>query len=254
MAQQATARVLIYTATRGYRHDSIPASIEALQARASKINVEYDATEDQHWFTDDRLTQYDAILFLNNSGDVLDEAGKAAFQKYLNSGGNFVGVHCASACFYNDKWFQKEIGALFDYHPDICTATYDVVGPPHPATSMLPARWELYDEVYNFMQDPRKVGATVILTADESTYSDPGERKYDHGSPHPTAWFQERGAGVALGGIAGRSFYTSLGHCIETWQNELFLEHVLAGIQWALQSGTTKAYNPNALIGNAAAS
>lgn len=69
MAQQATARVLIYTATRGYRHDSIPASIEALQARASKINVEYDATEDQHWFTDDRLTQYDAILFLNNSGD-----------------------------------------------------------------------------------------------------------------------------------------------------------------------------------------
>lgn len=33
-------------------------------------------------------------------------------------------------------------------------------------------------------------------------------------------------------------------------QNELFLEHVLAGIQWALQSGTTKAYNPNALVGN----
>ena len=32
------------------------------------------------------------------------------------------------------------------------------------------------------------------------------------------AWFQERGAGVAPGGIAGRSFYTSLGHCIETWQ------------------------------------
>ena len=69
MAQQTTARVLIYTATRGYRHDSIPASIEALKARASKINVEYDATEDQEWFTDDRLKQYDAVLFLNNSGD-----------------------------------------------------------------------------------------------------------------------------------------------------------------------------------------
>ncbi|PCH42554.1 class I glutamine amidotransferase-like protein [Wolfiporia cocos MD-104 SS10] len=253
MSQQSTARILIYTATRGYRHDSIPASVEALFAKASSINVQFDHTEDQTWFTDERLKTYDALLFLNNSGEILDEPGKAAFQRYLDSGGNFIGVHCASACLYNDEFFKKEVGALFDYHPDICNAVFDVVDPSHPSTSMLPARWELYDEVYNFMSDPRGVGATIILTADESTYSDPGERKYDHGTPHPTAWFQERGAGVQPGGVAGRSFYTSLGHCIETWQDELFLAHVLGGIQWAIQSGTTKAFNPNALVGNSTA-
>ncbi|KZT06168.1 class I glutamine amidotransferase-like protein [Laetiporus sulphureus 93-53] len=253
MAQQATARILIYSATRGYRHDSIPTSIEALQAKAASINVQFDATEDQSWFTNNRLKEYDALLFLNNSGEILDEPGKAALQKYLDFGGNFIGVHCASACPYNDEFFKREVGALFDYHPDICTAVYEVAGPSHPSTSMLPARWELYDEAYNFMSDPREVGATVVLTVDESSYKDTGERKYNHGTPHPTAWFQERGAGVQAGGIAGRSFYTSLGHCIETWQNEVFLAHVLGGIQWAIQSGTTKAFNPNALVGNSAA-
>ena len=32
------------------------------------------------------------------------------------------------------------------------------------------------------------------------------------------AWYQEKGAGVQSGGIAGRSFYTSLGHLDEIWQ------------------------------------
>lgn len=79
--------------------------------------------------------------------------------------------------------------------------------------------------------DPRNVGAVVILSADESSYvgklvcflyililsffSDTGTRK-NQGLPHPTAWYQEHGAGSS--GTAGRSFYTSLGHKNETWQ------------------------------------
>ncbi|KAI0951417.1 hypothetical protein AcW1_008465 [Taiwanofungus camphoratus] len=147
MSQRATAHILIYSATRGYRHDSIPASIEALKAKASSINVAFDATEDQSWFTDDRLKQYDAVLFLNNSGEVLDDAGKAAFQKYLNLGGNFIGIHCAAACLYETEFYQKELGALFDYHPDICNATVNVIGPAHPSTDVLPRQWDVFDEM-----------------------------------------------------------------------------------------------------------
>ena len=33
-------------------------------------------------------------------------------------------------------------------------------------------------------------------------------------------------------------------------QDKLFIAHVLAGIQWAVQSGTTKFSNPTALVGN----
>ncbi|GBE88536.1 ThuA-like domain-containing protein [Sparassis latifolia] len=246
-----TARILIYSATRGYRHDSIPMSIEILNVKGPSINVQFDATEDETWFTDDRLKEYDALLFLNNSGEVLDEAGKAAFQNYLNLGGNFIGIHCASACLYECEFYRKEIGALFDYHPEISTGVIEVLDQNHPTTKMLPPKWEVFDEMYNFRSDPRSVGAKVILIADETSYKDDGERKYDHGTPHPMAWYQERGAGVESTGTAGRSWYTALGHGEETWRDDLFIAHVLAGIQWALGSNTTKAFNPNVQVGNA---
>ncbi|KAI9570524.1 ThuA-like domain-containing protein [Boletus coccyginus] len=245
------ARILAYSATAGYRHDSIEPSIEAFKAKASSINVQFDFTEDKRQFTDENLAKYDAILFLNNSGIILDDTGKAALQTYLNLGGNFIGVHCASDALRDTPFFEKQIGAYFDYHPDIQESVVDVVDDTHPSTKMLPPHWKLVDEMYNFQSDPRAVGAKVLLTADESSYSDPGERKFDHGAPHPIAWYQERGAGVEPGGIPGRSWYTSLGHCIEIWSDDLFLGHVLGGITWALDSKTTRAFDSNAKVGNA---
>ncbi|KAI0648914.1 trehalose utilization-domain-containing protein [Trametes meyenii] len=250
-AQSSVARILIYSATRDFRHDSIPTAVDALVAQGPAANISFDHTEDQGWFTDDRLQQYDALLFLSNTGEVLDDTGKAAFQKYLDLGGNFIGIHSASDCLRNTTFFQKELGAAFDYHPELQNATVDVVGPSHPSTSMLPKAWAVRDEMYNFKSDPRSVGAVVVLSADESSYTDPGPRKFDQGTPHPTAWFQEHGAGVDDGSTAGRSFYTSLGHLNETWHNDLFLAHVMGGIQWALQSNTTRAFSPEAKVGNA---
>ncbi|KAI0833696.1 class I glutamine amidotransferase-like protein [Trametes gibbosa] len=252
-AQSSVARILIYSATRDFRHDSIPTAVDALVAHGPAANITFDHTEDQTWFTDDRLQQYDALLFLSNTGEVLDEAGKAAFQKYLDLGGNFVGIHSASDCLRNTTFFQKELGAAFDYHPELQNATVDVVGPSHPSTSMLPKAWSVRDEMYNFKSDPRSVGAVVVLSADESSYIDPGPRNFEQGTPHPTAWYQEHGAGVDNGGTAGRSFYTSLGHLNETWQDELFMAHVLGGIQWTLQSNTTRAFNPDGTVGNSTA-
>jgi len=114
---------------------------------------------------------------------------------------------------------------------------------------MLPAEWHIQEEMYNFKSDPRAIGATVVLSANESSYVDTGARNFNQGTPHPSAWFQEHGAGVESGHIAGRSFYTSLGHLNETWQDELFLSHVFGGITWVLDSGTTKASNPAADLG-----
>ncbi|KAH7884676.1 ThuA-like domain-containing protein [Phlebopus sp. FC_14] len=245
------ARVLVYSATAGYRHDSIEPSIEALKAKASSINVEFDFSEDKSLFTDENLGKYDAVFFLNNSGIILDEAGKIALQNYLNLGGNFIGVHCASDALRDTPFFGRQIGAYFDYHPDIQESVVDIVDSTHLSTKMLPARWKLLDEMYNFQSDPRAVGAKVLLIADESSYSDPGERKFDHGTPHPIAWYQEHGAGADPGSIAGRSWYTGLGHCTEIWSDELFLGHVLGGITWTLGSNTTRAFNSNGKVGNA---
>ncbi|KAJ2922845.1 hypothetical protein H1R20_g14231, partial [Candolleomyces eurysporus] len=249
-AQHFAPRVLIYSATAAFRHDSIPTAIAALKANSASINVTFDDTEDRTDFNDINLANYDGVVFLSNTGEVLDESGKTALQNYLNNGGNFIGIHSASDSLRNTTFFVRQIGARFDYHADLQEATVNVIGPTHPSTSEVPEAWTLRDEMYNFDADPRDLGSVVILSADESSYTDNGPRRYDQGSPHPLAWYQERGAGVDASGIAGRSFYTSLGHLNETWQDATFLSHVLGGISWALQSNTTRAFNSSGLVGN----
>ena len=44
-----------------------------------------------------RLARYDAVVFLNTSGDVLSEAQERAFRTYVEAGHGFVGVHAAAA-------------------------------------------------------------------------------------------------------------------------------------------------------------
>ncbi|KAF8907327.1 trehalose utilization-domain-containing protein [Gymnopilus junonius] len=252
-AVQATqARILIYSRTLGFRHDSIPVAINALKTKQDSINVAFTSTEDPSQFTDSILSSYDALVFLSTTGEVLDSDGVASFQKYLNLGGNFLAIHSASDTLRNTTCYTKELGAVFDYHPALQNFTVDVVGPSHPSTSMLPAQWNVQDEAYNFESNPRALGAIVVLSANESSYVDTGVRRFDQGTPHPTAWYQERGAGVQQGGAAGRSFYSSLGHLNETWQDELFMSHILGGISWVLQSNTTRAFNSSALVGNQA--
>nr|VWO99763.1 Epl1 protein (Extracellular small protein 1) [Ganoderma boninense] len=208
--QTNVARILIYSATADFRHDSIPTAVDALVQLGPDSNIAFDRTEDKTWFTDDTLAQYDALLFLSNTGEVLDDAGKTALRHYLDLGGNFVAVHAASDALRNTTWYQEEVGAAFDYHPEITNANVDVVGPSHPSTAGLMSVWPVRDEMYNFKSDPRAIGAVVVLSADESSY---------------TAWYQEHGAGIDANGTAGRSFYTSLGHLNETWKDSLFLGH-----------------------------
>ncbi|KAF8604684.1 class I glutamine amidotransferase-like protein [Ceratobasidium sp. AG-I] len=242
-------RILIYSATAGYRHESIPTAIAALKQLGQANNIDFDATEDKALFTGSNLPKYDALLFLSNSEEVLDDSGKQAFQSYLNEGGNYIGIHAASACLYNTTFYQKEVGALFDYHPEL-QPTFVIVDRTHPSTSMLPDRWTFTEEAYNFRSDPRLVGAKVVLSVDETSYTDNGVRNYTQGSPHPIAWYQERGAGSEDIPSAGRSFYTSLGHLSSTWGDQTFLAHILVGgIQWTLASNTTRAMNSNGQVG-----
>ncbi|KAL1679945.1 trehalose utilization-domain-containing protein [Schizophyllum commune] len=254
----STPRVLIYSATEQFRHDSIPTAVQALKDAGYSASITFDATEDKSLFTDDNLKQYDALVFLSNTGEVLDDDGIAAFQKYLNLGGNFIGIHSATDCLNTTEFYGREIGAYFDYHPELTNATVDVLDRSHPSTSMLPEQWQVRDEMYNFKSDPRNVGAVVILSADESTYNG----GFIHRSlslhvltermkiPARGTWYQEKGAGVQDGNTAGRSFYTSLGHLNETWNDDTFMAHVMGGIKWALEANTTRAFNSSASVGN----
>jgi len=244
----STPKVLIFSATNGYRHESIPAAVASLQRAGPAQNIFFIDTEDSTQFNDENLSQFDAILFLMNcdkspEDPILDSAQQQALQNFLNAGGNFIGVHAGNACLYGTSFFERAAGALFDFHPEIGVATFlNNIEPDHSTVSMIPQRWTFTEEVYNFKSDPRSVGAKVVLTVDQPD-GDPCATI--HGSPHPITWYQERVAGVdpAFVHTAGRSFYTSLGHLSSTWEDPIFMAHVMAGIKWAV-SGTGGGANP----------
>lgn len=69
LQQTAVPRILIYSATRDFRHDSIPTAIQAMRNSQSSINAEFDNTEDQTQFNDQVLVEYDLLVFLDNTGE-----------------------------------------------------------------------------------------------------------------------------------------------------------------------------------------
>src|SRR5258708_40151279 len=92
-----TARLLVYTRTTGYRHDSIPAGVGALRGLDG---YSADATEDPAVFRAATLREYAAIVFLSTSGEVLDEAGREALTGYMAARGAWLGIPGPSTTQY----------------------------------------------------------------------------------------------------------------------------------------------------------
>lgn len=212
-------RVLVFTATAAYRHDSIPAAARAVQGLPG---VEASHTEDPAALHD--LGAVDVVLFLSSSGDVLDETGRSSLRRFVEGGGGFAGVHLAAGTEPSWPWFGELLGARFTAHPEGCQdAHVRVVGPAHPSTAALPDPWAFTDEWYAFGE--LRDDLTVLLTVDESTYA-PAECTME--PVHPQAWCREVGA--------GRSWFTALGHSEAAWTDDTFLGHVAGGIAYAAGS------------------
>jgi cytochrome c len=211
--------ILVFSKTTGYRHDSIPDGIAAIRALGAEHGFAMDDTEDAGRFTDAGLAPYRAVVFLSTTGDILDAAQKAAFERYIRSGGGFAGVHSASDTEYGWAWYGRLVGAYFKSHPAIQPATIRIADPEHASTSGLPQQWQRTDEWYNFRSNPR--GAVhVLATLDEATYSGG-----TMGTDHPIAWCQTVGK--------GRSWYTAMGHTAASYAEPLFRRHLLGGIESA---------------------
>ena len=214
-----TFKVLVFSKTEGWRHASIPAGISAIEQLGLNNNFTVDATEDASVFTLSNLVNYDVVIFLSTTGDILNTAQQEAFEAYIRQGGGFVGIHAASDTEYSWPWYGQLVGAYFDSHPEIQTATIEVADRVHPSTKHLPEYWDRTDEWYNYKENPRgKVH--VLATLDEDSYSG-GNMGYDH----PIAWMHEFDG--------GRSWYTGGGHTNESFSEPDFLEHILGGILYA---------------------
>jgi cytochrome c len=213
----ATFSILVFSTTEGFRHDSIPAGIAAIQQLGRQLGFAVDATENAASFTDAVLAQYKAVVFLSTTGDVLETAEQSAFERFIRGGGGFVGVHSAADTEYDWPFYGALLGAYFAGHPDIQMATLQVEN--HPSTSALPRLWVRRDEWYNFQKNPRG-NVDVLATLDERTYSG-GTMSPDH----PIMWSHTY--------EGGRAWYTAGGHTTESYAEPLFVDHLGKGILWA---------------------
>jgi type 1 glutamine amidotransferase len=226
---EPAAKILVFYKTAGYFHSSIPVAISALQKLGNENNLVVDTTKVAANFNPATLAKYQAVVFLNTTGDVLDNAQQQAFEQYIGAGNGFVGIHAATDTEYGWPWYNGLVGAYFKDHPAIQQATIRVTDKNHDATAALPDTWARTDEWYNFRDlDP---SVQVLANIDEQSYSGGS-----HGSSHPIAWYH------AYQG--GRAFYTAGGHTDGSYQEPLFLQHLLGGIQYAA-GNSKRVLTPN---------
>lgn len=218
-AGEGSPSILVFYKTAGFYHQSIPDGLAALQKLGSEHGIAVDTTKDAGRFTAEGLKRYNAVVFLNTTGNVLDTVQQAAFEQYIRSGNGFVGIHSATDTEYSWPWYNKLAGAYFSSHPRIQDARIQVVNKKHVSTQHLPDVWERKDEWYNFKD--MNTGVTVLLNLDEKSY-----KGGTNGAAHPIAWYH------AFDG--GRAWYTAGGHTSESYKEPLFLQHVLGGIKYAM--------------------
>ena len=203
----APVRVLVFTRTAGFRHDSIPAGVAAIRDLGTTGGYQVDATDDAGAIGTANLRRYRAVVFLSTTGDLLDSAQQQALEGYVEGGGGFVGVHAAADAEYGWPFYGQLVGAWFASHGAVEPGRIEVVDRRHPATAQLGATWTRTDEWYSFRSRPH---AHVLLRLD---------------ADHPLAWCHVVGS--------GRSFYTALGHPVAAFAELALRAHLQGAIRWA---------------------
>lgn len=212
-------RILVYSNTNGFRHNSIEFGVETLRTLAKEEGVLMDHTEDSLQFNEKNLSTYNLVVFLSTTGDVLGAAQEKAFRAFVENGGAFMGIHAATDTEYDWPWYGKLVGAYFKSHPEEQEAELLVADQTHPATEHMPKAWKHYDEWYNFKNINPDL--QVLIRLDETSYEG-GE----NGENHPIAWYHEN--------AGGRVFYTGLGHDEATFKKSIFLQHLRGGLRYCL--------------------
>lgn len=215
-------RILVFTKTTGFRHSSIPVGQLAIIKLGARHGFDVDTTENAALFNEDSLNKYAAVVFLNTTDSkdsLLDYYQKNAFERYIQAGGGFVGVHAATDAEYHWGFYTRLVGAHFLSHPEQQEAVLNIVDSTHISTKHLPGQWKRKDEWYNFKQLNKDVH--VLIKIDEHSY-----KGGVNGEDHPMAWYHEF--------EGGRAFYTELGHTEESYADTLYLNHLLGGIQYAI--------------------
>ncbi len=217
--------LLIFSGTAGFHHQSISSGIKMVYDQAPQQNWVVTTTTDGANFDEQLLPRFDVVVFLNPSGDALNELQQQAFEYFMKKGKGMVGIHSAADFQYEWPFYGDLLGAWFHVHPPSQEATIIIESHDHPAMKPFAGMnsYTTFDEWYSFRENPRE-RVHVLATLDERTIKNFKNDQWRMGD-HPIIWWQEK-EGM-------RSFYTGFGHTHEAFQNPLIIEHITHAINWA---------------------
>ena len=170
------------------------------------------------------LSKFDALLLYANHGRI-EPHQWTNLKNYVENGGGFVPVHCASWCFANEPGFDQLVGGRFKSHQGAEFAAR-IVKSDHPAMKDV-KEFTAWDETY-FHSNHNPKNRTVLMVRD-AMKGDP------HTEPEPWTWVRTQGK--------GRVFYTASGHDQRVWNNAGFHQLLKSGILWAVGDKARKRYD-----------
>lgn len=256
---KSARRILVVSATTGFRHKSIPTGIFTLEKLGASTGAyETVISDDPANFEPAALAGFDAVVLLNTTQDFFMPRNKKDYSAedwawlqarqdrlmdnlvhYVEQGGGLMGIHAATDSCYNHEAYGKTIGGYFGGHPWRANSEVTIVveDPEHAINQ--PAfgdtkDFELVEEIYQFKPEPYSRERLRILLHLDPARSAEVKGKNREDNDYPVAWVQQVGQ--------GRVFYSSLGHNHHIYWNPMLLKHYLAGIQFAtgdLQADTT---------------
>ena len=219
--------VLLFSKSTGFRHgESIETGKQVFDDLAKKNNWFLYSTEEGGVFNSEQLAKFDAIIFNNSTGRLLNDDQQKVLQQYVENGGSLIGIHGAGDDSHHWDWYEQNlVGSLFSHHslkPQFqeTEITLDAVQDSLMSQG-LPARWTHADEWYVFFENPRDKGFNIIYTIDGDKINPDGnilftkDKNFGMGKDHPVAWYRVTGK--------GRTFYTSIGHDATAWKQDAFV-------------------------------
>ncbi len=228
-AQSSGMKALLFTKTAGFHHESINEGVEGIRALAERHSFDLEWQVMTNVFSDEGLKKFDVVIFLNTTGDVLNDKEQAAFERYIKNGGGWVGVHAASDTEYDWEWYTKMVGMMFKIHPSQQTAYLHVEDSNFPGMGRFPKKLLWTDEWYQYQQPALSNDLHFLVSVDEKSYKPYAKWGENEGKGmgdfHPMSWYHNYDG--------GRAFYTGLGHIGAIYSDQTFLDHLYGGIYWA---------------------
>ncbi len=242
-AEPAKARnVLVWG--HAWTHQPNPYAEAALEILGRKTGA-FSAvvSDDPRLLLGDRLPRFDALVMNNiherdpflpddfakrtqeqkNAARKFDEAVKQSILEYVRSGKGVVGIHAATAALQNWPEYGEMMGAYYGGHI-LQKVAIKPDDPEHPINACFKGRpFTITDEIYISREPYSRDRLRVLASLDLSRMDDPQKRA---DKDYAVSWVRTYGK--------GRVFYTTLGHEAATYWSPVFLEHVLAGIQFAI--------------------